>query len=96
MCKRNFPHKKGSMGRVRETPHIKMKPAQDLSENLPRFKKKKKEEERSQHGMCKRNSLDKKESQHGMCKRYSPNKNEASIGCVRETPHIKMKPARDV
>ena len=31
-----------------------------------------------------------------MCKRNSPDKNEASTGCVRETPLIKMKPARDV
>ena len=31
-----------------------------------------------------------------MCKRNSPDKNEASSGCVRETPEIKMKQARDV
>ena len=31
-----------------------------------------------------------------MCIRNSPDKNEASTGCVCETPHIKMKPARDV
>ena len=44
-----------------------------------------------------------------MCKRNSPNTNEAtckrksldlkkkvSMGCVRETPQIQMKPARDV
>ena len=31
-----------------------------------------------------------------MCKRNSPDKNEASTGCVRETPHRKMKPAWDV
>ena len=31
-----------------------------------------------------------------MCKRNSPDKNEASMGCVRETPQIKMKPAWDV
>ena len=31
-----------------------------------------------------------------MCKRNSPDKNEASTGCVRETPHIKIKSARDV
>ena len=29
-----------------------------------------------------------------MCKRNSPETNEASTGCVRETPQIKMKPAR--
>ena len=26
-----------------------------------------------------------------MCKRNSPQKNQASMGCVRETPPIKMK-----
>ena len=31
-----------------------------------------------------------------MCKRNSPDKNEASMGCVRETPQIKTKPAWDV
>ena len=31
-----------------------------------------------------------------MSKRNSPDKNEASMGCVRETPQIKMKPAWDV
>ena len=31
-----------------------------------------------------------------MCKRNSPDKNEASAGCVRETPCIKIKAARDV
>ena len=63
----------------------------------------------NQYGMCKRNSPDKKKrrrkrkekkkkkkSQHGMCKRNSPQKSKSKIGCVRETPQIKMKPARDV
>ena len=31
-----------------------------------------------------------------MCKRNSPEKNEGSLGCVRETPQIKMKTAWDV
>ena len=31
-----------------------------------------------------------------MCKRNYPDKNEASTGCVRETPEMKKKPARDV
>ena len=31
-----------------------------------------------------------------MCKRNSTDKNEPSTGCVRVTPQIKMKPARDV
>ena len=47
-------------------------------------------------GMCKRNSTDKNRNQHGMCKRNSLDKNEVSMGCVRETPHRKVKPARDV
>ena len=31
-----------------------------------------------------------------MCKRKSAEKSKASTGCVRETPQIKMNPARDV
>ena len=31
-----------------------------------------------------------------MRKRNSPQKNKASMGCVRETPLIKIKPARNV
>ena len=31
-----------------------------------------------------------------MCKRDSPDNNEGTTGCVRETPQIKMKAARDV
>ena len=31
-----------------------------------------------------------------MFKRNSPKKNKASIGCVKETSQIKIKPARDV
>ena len=31
-----------------------------------------------------------------MCERNSTDKNEPSTGCVRVTPQIKMKPARDV
>ena len=49
--------------------------------------------------MCKRNALHEKEVQNGMCQRKSTekkNKNETSMGCVRETPQIKMKPAWDV
>ena len=55
--------------------------------------------------MCKRNSPDffflkqkkkKKKQQHGMCKSNSPKKNQACMGCVRETPHRKIKPAWDV
>ena len=45
---------------------------------------------KSQHGMCKRNSLDKKEEEksniHGMCKSNSPKKNQASVGCVIKIP----------
>ena len=48
--------------------------------------------------MCKRNSPDKNilKSKHGMSKRNTPHKNDASTGCVRETPHIQLKPAQDV
>ena len=46
----------------------------------------KKNEKKNEHGMCKRNSPDEKRKE----------KNEASTGCVRKTPHIKMKAARDV
>ena len=36
MCKRNSPPKgKASTGCVRDTPRIKMKPAQDVQEKLP-------------------------------------------------------------
>ena len=31
-----------------------------------------------------------------MCKRNSPHKNEGRLGCVKETPCIEMKAARDV
>ena len=31
-----------------------------------------------------------------MCKRNFPKKNEASMGYIRESPHRKIKPARDV
>ena len=118
-CKRNPPHKnKVSMGCVRETPHIKMKPARDVSEKLPTEKKSQhgmlkrntpdKNEKRNQHGMCNTNFPHKKAcntgcvrktshiktSQHGMCRRNSPDKCEKSMGCVRETPQINVKPAR--
>ena len=53
--------------------------------NSPDLEKKKKKKKRK-----------KKKTQLGICKRNSPDKNEASTGCVRETPQIKMKPARDV
>ena len=49
--------------------------------------------------MCKRNALHEKEGQNGMCQRKTTEKkkkNETSMGCVRETPQIKMKPAWDV
>ena len=47
--------------------------------------------------MCKRNALHEKEVQIGMCQRKSTDKkNETSMGCVRETPHIKRKPVWDV
>ena len=31
-----------------------------------------------------------------MSKKHYPDKNEASMGCVRETPPIKKKPAQDM
>ena len=61
-------------------------------------KKNKKNKKRNQHGICKRNSPDKKrkKSMHWMCKRNSQNRNQDSTGCVRETPRINIKAARDV
>ena len=61
MCKRNFLHKnQDSVGCVRETPQIKMKPARAVWEKLPKYKW-------SQQVMFKRNSSDKLEmNQHGM------------------------------
>ena len=31
-----------------------------------------------------------------MCKRNSPQKSKSNMGCVRETPQTKKKPAQDV
>ena len=45
---------------------------------------------------CERETPHRKQKEAGMCKRNSPDKNKASTGCVRETPHIKIKPAMDV
>ena len=45
---------------------------------------------------CVREIPKEKSSKHGMCKRNSPDKKESSPGCVRETPQMKLKPARDV
>ena len=45
---------------------------------------------------CVRETHEIKMKQHGTFKRDSPNKNENSMGCVRETPHINIKPSRDV
>ena len=55
-----------------------------------------KNEKRNQHGMCNTNFPDKNEGKTGKCKRKPPHKNKVSMACVRETPVIKMKPARDV
>ena len=44
--------------------------------------------------MCKRKSADKKRNQHGMYIIIKKNKEETSTGCMRETPQIKMTPAR--
>ena len=86
MFKRNTPDKyEASTGCVRETPQMKNK-----------IKKGKKRRKGNEHGMCKRNSPHKKKSQHRRCKRNSPYKNEDSMGCVRETPHRKVKPKWDV
>ena len=48
--------------------------------------------------MCKRNFPQKKKGgkKAWKCKRKSPDKNKASTGCVRETPRLNMKLARDV
>ena len=45
--------------------------------------------------MCKGNSLDKNEK-NDKRKRRRKKKEEEGTGCVRETPHIKKKPAWDV
>ena len=91
-CVRETPHiKKVSMGSAREISHIRMKPARDVSMKHPWVKKKNKK--------IKKGALDVKEklphphppkrrSQHGMYKRNSPHK-KVSMGCIRETPHIK-------
>ncbi len=42
--------------------------------------------------MCKGNSLDKNEKNE----KRKKEEEEARTGCVRETPHIKKKPAWDV
>ena len=56
--------------------------------------------------MCKRNSQmkkkkkkkkrERKKANNGMCKRDSLQKSKSNMGCVRETPQIKLKPARYV
>ena len=99
MYKRNSQYKnEASTGCVRETPLIKTETSTGCARETPQIKKRKKKKEKSQNGMCKRNTPQKKflKSQHGMCKRNSPDKNEASKGCVRETPQMKMKAACDV
>ena len=88
MCKRNSPHKNGypdknktSMRCVRETLHMKMTPAWDMCKRNSPDKKERKKKERKPARMFKRNSL---------------HKNQDSTGCVRQTPRIKVKAARDV
>ena len=46
-----------------------------------------------QHGMCYRNSPDLKKKSK---KKKKKKKKKKSLGCVRETLHRKIKPARDV
>ena len=46
--------------------------------------------------MCKRNSRDIKKKKRKKEEKRKKEKNEASMGCVRESPQIKMKPAWDV
>ena len=97
MCKRNSPIKKKQVRSVEERFPIFLfyffNPAWDVEENLP-----KKNKVSMGYGIRKRNPPlpPTQQQQHGMCKRNSPDKNEASTGCVRETPEIKMKPARNV
>ena len=40
--------------------------------------------------------IKKQKSQHGMCKRNSPHQKKVSMGYVRETPTLKKKPTWDV
>ena len=46
--------------------------------------------------MCKRNAPDKNKASMGCVRDSVEITKEGSPGCVRETPHLKMKPARDV
>ena len=78
-----------STGCVRETLHIKKKPALDVSEKLPTYEK------GSQHEMCKRNSPKKNNASVGCIREIAQIKNNVSTGCVRETDQIKIKPARN-
>ena len=56
MCKRNYPDEnEASTGCVRETPQIKRE-----RETKKEEEKTNKQKNRSQHGICKRNSPDKK------------------------------------
>ena len=57
----------------------------------PQIKKQK-----SQHGMCKRNSPHQKKVSMGYVTETPTLKKEANMGCVRETAHIKTKSAWDV
>ena len=83
MCKRNSPDRnKASTGCVRETPRIKMKPAGDVEEKLPRLKtkqtnKKGRVRENPHIKLCKKNSpygekrrkKKGKKKREGMCKK---------------------------
>ena len=73
------------------------KPAWDVEEKLPRFKK---EKERKKASMgCVSETPERKIKEAWVCRRNSPDKDKASTGCVRETPQIKKKkrkPAPDV
>ena len=91
MCKRNSPQKSNaSMGCVRETPQIEIKPVRDVQEKLPAIKKKKKKK-KNEHGMCKRNSPDKNKAKTKFLATLKKERKKASMGCVRETPHTKSK-----
>ena len=90
MFKRNCPEKnKASMGCLRETRHIQK---EKNNNNKTKIRRKTKQKHKNNNNNNKK--------QHRMWKRNTPQKkekrNEKSMGCVRETPQTKMKPAWDV
>ena len=59
-------------------------------------KKKKKKKETSTVSVREVHHIKKEKNLHWMYKRNSQSRNQDSTGCVRETPRINIKAARDV